>query len=216
MNPLPPIDALREFDEEAWTQLITILFPMALATAKSYLKGDFAEDARDIAMTALKVLLKKVHTVSSSEELPALLVTITFGKAMDFLRNQRTLKRGRDQVIRCGVLGDWFEAEGVPDLESLELSVDTTDVSRLAEIIERISTVLSPKVRELVIDRYRHNKSYAEIAETRGMTEGAVRVAVLRALENLRKQLQRDAPLYREARSLLGLPAVLLSLLFAL
>lgn len=33
MITLPPITALRDFDEEAWTQLLAELFPKALAAA---------------------------------------------------------------------------------------------------------------------------------------------------------------------------------------
>ena len=76
MNPLPPLEALRDGDEDAWTQLAGQLFPVALAAAKTKLHGEYEEDARDVANKGLHTLLAKVDDVESSEELPSLLVTI--------------------------------------------------------------------------------------------------------------------------------------------
>lgn len=215
MSALPPISALRELDEDAWTQLAADLFPKALAAARSKLHGDFEEEAREIANRSLHALQEKVHAVASSEELPRLLVTITYGLAVDFLRSQLAQKRGGGRVFGYGVIEDWFECDGFPDATETALPVDEAHFSSLADIINRISTGLSPKVRMLLVDRYYHNKSSTEIAETHGMKEGTVRVALSRALNDLHEQLSGHAQLYREVRSLLALPEKLLSLLFA-
>lgn len=113
------------------------------------------------------------------------------------------------------MIEDWFEYDGFPDATETALPVDEAHFSSLADIINRISTGLSPKVRMLLVDRYYHNKSSTEIAETHGMKEGTVRVALSRALNDLHEQLSGHAQLYREVRSLLALPEKLLSLLFA-
>jgi RNA polymerase sigma factor (sigma-70 family) len=215
MNPLPPIAALREFNEEAWTQLAEQLFPIALAAAQTKLYGEFEEDARDVANKGLHTLLAKVDDVERSEELPALLTTIVYAEAVDFLRHHQAAKRGGGRVSRFGVLEDWFEAEGFDSPLDGALPEDSAHLSSLAEIIQRIATALSPKVRTLLIDRYYHNKSSAEIADTHGMKEGTVRVALSRALGDLHEQLRGHSRLYGEVRTLLALPQKLASILFA-
>jgi RNA polymerase sigma factor (sigma-70 family) len=202
-------------DEDAWTQLVAELLPKALAAAQSKLHGDYEKEARTVAIESLQALQEKVHTVASSEELPRLLVTITYGKAVDFLRAQLAQKRGGGRVFGYGVIEDWIECDGFPDTAETALPVDEAHFSSLADIINRISTGLSPKVRTLLVDRFYHNKSSVEIAEAHGMKEGTVRVALSRALDDLHEQLRGHAQLYREVRSLLALPEKLLSLLFA-
>jgi hypothetical protein len=61
--PLPPLSALKENDPDAWNELVRKLFPAALAAAKTKLRGDYAEDARDIALGAVNSLVYKVVTV---------------------------------------------------------------------------------------------------------------------------------------------------------
>lgn len=215
MSALPPIAALREWDDDAWTQLSAALFPKALAAAQSKLQGAHEQHARAVAYESFGLLQEKVHSVASSEELPGLLVTITYGKAVDYLRGQLAQKRGGGKVFGYGLIEDWFECDGFPDAAETALPVDEAHYSSLADIISRISTGLSPKVRTILVDRYYHNKSSTEIAEAHGMKEGTVRVALSRALDELHKQLLGHTQLYRELRSLLALPEKLLSLLFA-
>jgi RNA polymerase sigma factor (sigma-70 family) len=213
MTPLPPITALREGDEDAWTQLAAQLFPVALAAAKTKLYGEFEEDARDVANKGLHTLLAKVDDVESSEELPSLLITIVYAEAVDFLRHHHAAKRGGGRVSRFGVLEDWFEAEGFDSPLDGALPVDEAHLSSLAEIIRRLSAILPPKVRDILIDRFYWNKSAPEIAAARGMTEGAVRTALSRALADLHEHLQGHSQLFQEIRALLQIPAKVVSML---
>jgi RNA polymerase sigma factor (sigma-70 family) len=215
MSTLPPIASLKALEEDAWSQLVNELFPKALAAARSKLHGEFEEDARDVAIQSLQVLQEKIHTVASSDQLPPLLIAITYGEAVDFLRRQHSQKRGGGMVFRYGVVEDWFESEGFPEASETTLPTDDAHFSSLGKIIQNLASVLSPKVRALLIDRYYHNKSSVEIAEAHGMKEGTVRVALSRALDELHEQLRGHAQLYQEVRSLLALPEKLLSLLFA-
>lgn len=215
MSPLPSLSALQEGDEQAWDQLAAQLFPVALAAAKTKLYGDFAEDARDVANQGLQKLVEKMDTVTSVEELPALLTTIVYAEAIDLLRRQNASKRGGGRVYSFEVLEDWFEAEGFDGPAEGILPVDEAHISSLAEIVRKLSSALSPKVRELLIDRYYWHKTAPEIAEARGMKEGAVRTALSRGLSELHGQLLGQAKLYYEVRSLLALPSRVASLLIA-
>lgn len=215
MNPLPPLSALRANDEDAWNQLAAQLFPVALAAAKTKLYGEFEEDARDVANKGLHALLEKVDDVESTEELPALLTTIVYAEAVDFLRHHHAAKRGGGRVSRFGVLEDWFEAEGFDTPLDGALPVDEAHFSNLAEIIRRLADNLPSKVRDLLIDRFYWNKSAPEIAAARGMTEGAVRTALSRAMTDLHDHLRGQSQLYQEIRALLQIPAKVLSALLA-
>lgn len=118
-------------------------------------------------------------------------------------------------MFRYGVIEDLLECDGFPNSAETALPVDEAHYSNLADILHRMATVLSPKVRSLLVDRFYHNKTSAEIADTHGMKEGTVRVALSRALGDLHEQLRGHSKLYREVRTLLALPQKLASLLFA-
>lgn len=215
MSTLPPLSALREGDDQAWTEAAMQLFPIALAAARTKLHGEFEEDAHDVANQGLHTLSEKVDEVGSSEELPALLTTIVYAEAIDFLRRQQAAKRGGGRVFRFGVLEDWFEVEGFEGPADGALPADEAHIASLAEIVRKLSHVLPPRVRDLLMDRYYSNKTAPEIAKARGMKEGAVRTALSRALTDLHEHLRSQSKLYQEMRTLLQIPANLMSALLA-
>ena len=215
MSPLPSLSALQEGDEQAWDHLAVQLFPVALAAAKTKLYRDFAEDAWDMANQGLQRLAERIDTVTGVEELPALLTTIVYAEAIDFLRQQNASKRGGGRLLRYGVLEDWFEGDGFDGPADGVPPVDAAHIAHLADIVRKLSAVLSTKVRELLIDRYYWNKTATEIAAARGMTEGAVRTALSRALSELHEKLHGQTQLYQEIRSLLAQPVRVASWFFA-
>ena len=215
MNPLPSLSALQERNEHAWAQLADLLFPKALEAARTKLYGEFKEDPRDASQRGLYRLVEKIDTVTSVDDLPALLTTIVYAEAIDFLRRQNASKRGGGRVFRFGVLEEWFEADGFDGPADGALPVDEAHVPSLAEIVRKLSAVLSPKVRELLIDRYYWHKTAPEIAAARGMKEGAVRTALPRGGSDLHGQLCIQSRLYQEIRILLQIPANLMSAMLA-
>lgn len=161
--PLPPLSALKENDPDAWNELVRKLFPAALAAAKTKLRGDYAEDARDIALGAVNSLVYKVATVESTDELPHLLLAIMYKEAASFMRAALAEKRGGGELVHFGVLEDWFEDDGnSPDMGSIPC--EEAHIHDLADIIRRLAKSLSPKFAKLLKDRFFSGKSYKEMA----------------------------------------------------
>lgn len=215
MSKLPTIEALRDLNDDAWTQLNAELFPKAWAVARSKLFGDYEEDARDIAIEGLESLQDEVMTVKSTEELAPLLVAITSGYAVDFLRSQNSQKRGGRRTFRYGVIEDWFEFHGFPDAMDTSPPIEQAHYASLAKVLQELLSGLSPMVRGFLMDSFYNNKTAAEIAKAHGMKEGTVRVSIRRALDDLHDRLRCKNQLYGELRSLLTLPEKLAMLLLA-
>lgn len=215
MSDLPSISAIKELDDDAWTQLDAELFPKAWAMARSKLFGDYEEDARDIALQALESLQDAMFTVKSTEELAPLLVTITSRLAVDFLRSQRSQKRGGGRTFRYGVIEDWFECDGFPDASDTSPPIEQADYATIAKILQELVSSQPPIVRGCLMDYFYNNKTPAEIAKAYGMKEGAVRAAIRRALDDMHEHLRYKKQLYGELRTLLALPEKLAMLLLA-
>lgn len=70
-----------------------------------------------------------------------------------------------------------------------ELDTEYDIKQQLAEVKEYLQT-LKPEQRDIVIMRVWQGMSYAEIAETLGKTEGACKVAFMRTIRAMKKELQ--------------------------
>ena len=66
-------------------------------------------------------------------------------------------------------------------------STDTGDKEDLADALARCIEALSAKSRKLLLSRFGSPRSVAEIAQSEGMKEPAVRVALFRIRQALRK-----------------------------
>ncbi|WP_422926740.1 sigma-70 family RNA polymerase sigma factor [Singulisphaera sp. PoT] len=91
----------------------------------------------------------------------------------------------------------------LPDASANELvrrlaSADTSPSNRLSrqerrEQVMAALAALSPRDREVLVMRYLEQLSAAEIAEALGITEGAVKARLLRALIHMRGHLEADS-----------------------
>jgi RNA polymerase sigma-70 factor (ECF subfamily) len=80
--------------------------------------------------------------------------------------------------------------ETVPDTFNMDEALERTE---LVHLLDRAMDHLSAPVRDLLVERYVHDRSPAEIAARRGLTENAATVRLHRGKEALRRVLTTGA-----------------------
>jgi RNA polymerase sigma-70 factor (ECF subfamily) len=135
-----------------------------------------SEDVEDVVQETLLALHLKRHTWDERQPFSPWLHAIARNKLIDNLR-----RRGRQVHLAIDDIGDLLAGD-VPPPE-----LDGTDAQRLIGN-------LKGREREIVVAISINGASAREVAQRLGMTEGAVRVALHRALRSLAKALRSDPP----------------------
>lgn len=129
--------------------------------------------AEDIAQETFIAAYYKLNTFDISRKFSTWLFKIATNKALDHLKS----------IKRVQPLSD-------DDAAKLVSSFITPDTSAEHEELHRVVANLEPKYRTVVSLYYWQGLSYAEIAEIMGKPEGSVKVWMLRAKEEIRKELR--------------------------
>jgi RNA polymerase sigma-70 factor (ECF subfamily) len=158
-------------DREAFETMIRTMSRPLFAIAYGILQS--REEAEDAVQDAFVKAWKSRWRVRDPEKFPAWLATIARHRAHDLLRRRRT-------VPLHEVEGD---APSSPDPRLAD------DAERHAEVHSALATL--PELhRSAVALRYLEQMDYATIERTLGLTNGALRGILGRALGALRKQLK--------------------------
>ena len=165
-------------DEAAYRRLLTVLTPRlrAMATRGLARAGRGNEDAEDIVQETLLAIHLKRQTWDERQPLEPWVRAIAHHKLVDAMR-----RRGFRQMITiedCGNL----------------LSVEQAPVEHGAAVCADLLTRLPERQRRIVEAMSIEGKSAREVGEMLGMTEGAVRVALHRALKLLSDVFRQDEP----------------------
>jgi len=164
-------------DETAYGRLLAALVPALRSIARGAVARTSTQiDAEDIVQDTLIAIHLKRHTWIDSEPIGPWIRAIARHKLIDALR-----RRGR----RLEVPIEDFE-------EILPAAEASSDYSR--RDLERQLAHLPPRQREVVQAIALDGRSIRATAGQLEMTEGAVRVALHRAVAALARRLQRDAP----------------------
>jgi len=104
--------------------------------------------------------------------------TWLFQIALNLCRNQmrRKARRSFVGIEEASNLADDPEVDGMKILQ--------------AQKVRRLVTSLPPKMREVIVLRYYHNKTDVEIAEVTGLPPGTVKSRIHRATELLRSKIE--------------------------
>jgi RNA polymerase sigma-70 factor, ECF subfamily len=165
-------------DTGAYHRLLRELAPVLRGLASRGLaRHKFASgDVEDVVQETLLALHLKRHTWDERQPFSPWVHAIARNKLIDNLR-----RRGRQVHLAIDDIGDLLAGEG-PAVE-----LNGIDAYRL---IGR----LRGREREIVVAMSIEGASAREVAQRLGMTEGAVRVALHRALRSLAKALRSDPP----------------------
>jgi RNA polymerase sigma factor (sigma-70 family) len=156
-------------DSLAYGRLLASLTPiLRTVTRRNCVRiGMDGGEAEDIVQEVLLAIHLKRHTWDAGRPIGPWIMTITRNKLVDARR-----RRGNRQSLPIDNLADILTAEGSDD------AMDRRDLDRL---LERLGDRQRDLVRSLSVEGH----SVQETAERLDMSEGAVRVALHRAIKTL-------------------------------
>ena len=158
--------------KEELEQLFREHHQMLYRTAYSLL--DNPADAEDVPQTIFLRLLRTGMTPDLRKNPGGYLYRAAVNQSLNILRSRR--RQPSSEVV---------EGLEVP-IRVLDSDSAEDDLSRLAEAM----TKLDPKAVQIVILRYMHNSSGAEIAKLLGISRGSVHLRLFRARSRLRKLME--------------------------
>jgi RNA polymerase sigma-70 factor (ECF subfamily) len=132
------------------------------------------EDAEDIVQTVFLRLLQREAAVEFQRNPAGYLYRAAVNAALDVLRARR-----RRPVL-------------VEPIEQLAVAAPESDSHRLEDLHQRLFAALvqlSPQARELLILRYMHRKSVADIGKLLGVSRAVVSLRLFRSRARMRRLL---------------------------
>lgn len=163
-------------DSAAYHRFLLAVAPFLRATARRQFArvGAPGGDHEDIVQEVLLAIHLKRHTWDPSRAIGPWVAAITRNKAIDMLR-----RRGRQTEIPIEDVIEQLPAEPAGGNE------DARDV-------ERMLATLNPRQSDIIRSVSVNGASIREVADRLKMSEGAVRVALHRALKTLAARYRRD------------------------
>jgi RNA polymerase sigma-70 factor (ECF subfamily) len=158
-------------DREAFEMIIRTQSRALFAIAYGILQN--REEAEDVVQDALVKAWKTRWRVRDPEKFPAWLGTIARHRAHDLLRRRREVPL----------------EENAPSLPQIDPPVPNDDEERHAQVQTALSE-LPPLHRAALTLRYFEEMDYASIERLLGLTNGALRGILGRALGTMRKRLR--------------------------
>jgi RNA polymerase sigma-70 factor (ECF subfamily) len=166
------VEALAAREPDAWRRLFDENYRRIFGYA--YARTGTVADAEDVASS---VFAEAVHGIGTFRyrgiAVTAWLLRIAHHETVDLLKRRR---RDADRRVR----GNGFEP--IAPRDEIAERGEWRDVSDALE-------ALKPEQREVVHLRLIEGRSVAEVAELLGKSEGAVKVAQMRALKAMRRRL---------------------------
>ena len=157
-------------DRDAFEMIIRSFSRPLFAIAYGILQN--REEAEDVVQDALVKAWKTRWRVRDPEKFPAWLATIARNRARDVFRGRRTVP-----------LSDELNEEAA-------VSVETSSTGELDREVHAALASLPESHRIALTLRYFDALDYATIERTLGLTNGALRGILGRALQTMRKRLQ--------------------------
>ncbi len=151
-------------------------------TLRAFARGGFlrhglsTEDVEDVVQETLLAVHLKRHTWDEGKPLLPWVRAIAHNKLVDNLR-----RRGRGRHVPIDDFSEFLAADEQPAASN---GVDA----------ENVLGNLKGRQRDIVLAISMEGQSARQVAERLGMTEGAVRVVLHRALKSLSKAFRSDTP----------------------
>jgi RNA polymerase sigma-70 factor (ECF subfamily) len=172
---------LKQGDKNAYTVIYSRFWALIYRHARKMLQDE--QEAEDITQEVFFMLWNKAPELEVKRSLSGFLYTSVRNRIFD------RLERGK--------LMDRYASSLEKHLETAESTTDHLIRERqLKELIEREVTALPEQMRVIFELSRKENLSYKQIAEALGISEGAVRGQLTRALKQLREKLGTLAFLY--------------------
>jgi RNA polymerase sigma-70 factor, ECF subfamily len=168
--PPKPNTALPEEFERLYREHGTFVYRTALRITRN------AEEAEDILQSIFLRLLRRESSPDLEKRPRAYLYRAAVNAALDAIQ----LRRNRT------------EPTDVSEIEAALHSPDSSAKEKLYQQLHEAIAELNPTSAEILILRYMHNYSDAEIAKMLGTSRGVVAVSLYRARARLRKLIRQS------------------------
>ena len=171
---------LREYaqsgSEDAFAELVRRHLDLVYSTALRAVNGD-EPLAKDVSQSVFMDLARKASSLSKRSVLSGWLYTSACFAAAKAVRSQRR-RQAREQ-----------EAHAMQ--EQITSTSGRTDWDKIGPALDSAMLELTDSEREALLLRYFERRSWAEVGGKLDLSENAARMRVERALERLRKRLNR-------------------------
>jgi len=168
--PQNPKTALPEEFERLYREHATFVYRIALRITRN------AEEAEDILQTIFLRLLRRESSPDLQKRPRAYLYRAAVNAALDAIQLRRNRSGGAN----------------VSEIEAALHSPDSSSEERIHQKLHAAIAELNPAAAEMLILRYMHNYSDAEIAKMLGRSRGVVAVTLYRSRARLKKLIRQS------------------------
>jgi RNA polymerase sigma-70 factor, ECF subfamily len=141
-----------------------------------------SEEAEDLAQEVFVRAYDKLWTFRPDQQFFPWLYTIAVNRAHDWSR-----RRARERAIMAP-----FDASDSPDRACDQPHHRSLELQELSKVLDNALARLPESTRELLIYRYRHERSLKEAARVFSLSESAAKMRIKRGLEQLEAYLQKE------------------------
>jgi RNA polymerase sigma-70 factor, ECF subfamily len=168
--PEKPKTALPEEFERLYREHATFVYRTALRITRN------AEEAEDVLQTIFLRLLRRESASNLQERPRAYLYRAAVNAALDAIASRRHR----------------FEVANIGEIETALHSPDSSSTEKLYQQLHNAIAELNASAAEMLILRYMHNYSDAQIANMLGKSRGVVAVSLYRSRARLKKLIRQS------------------------
>jgi RNA polymerase sigma-70 factor, ECF subfamily len=175
------IAAIRDSDDDAYAALFRAYAGPLSSYAYTFVRSRAV--AQEVVQEALWTVWERRATLDIRDSVRSYLYSVTRNESIDWLRRERLHSRWQEQAA-----GEQRMENDVCPASPVE---EETVAGELRAAIEAAIATLPKRAREILMLRWRHQMTYAEIAAALGIAHKTVEVHISRALRTLRPLLQK-------------------------
>jgi RNA polymerase sigma-70 factor (ECF subfamily) len=195
------LEKLKTGSETGWDEGFQLLYPSVLAAARHPAAALTPAEAEDVAIEALTLLVPKVATIKSWEELRALAMTIAVRRAISEARKKSADKRGGNQTLSTEALDE--SSEGGFEPAALLESISSPELRELTALLQQAMSELDEITAKLIRHSIIEGVTQKELAQKYNLPIGTVGVHVYRGLKKVRQRIEKSPHLLKELNAYL-------------
>lgn len=163
---------------------------------KSKLARSYPDDVEDVAIETVKIMVEKVPTLKSLEEIKPLTASIAYKLAISWFRKKLAEKRGGGKVDSLDETKDGMD--GHSRIASTDSPLSDLHQKDLAKLLTELKKDMKAEHRGVFKDFFTLGLTYEQISQKRSIPSGTVGVYLKRALDAIRQAGKRRPELMKE------------------
>lgn len=167
-------------DMQAFEKLYIELSPEIYSIAYEITQNK--EESRDLMQDCFVSAMENINSLKEPEKIKNWLIRIAANKSHDYIKKKKPSIFTEEQY--CMI-------ENLEEVGSEVIPEKSLDAQERAEEVNEMLQSLSEDKRLCLLLRYKHNMSYAEIAQELGITESAVKSRISRAKDDIEKEAEK-------------------------